>query len=90
MALAQNYPNPFNPQTKIDFALPASSNVRLEVYDLLGRRISTLVDGPYQPGRYSVIWNGKDAAGSPVASGVYFYRLTTDAGVQQEKMTLVR
>jgi hypothetical protein len=88
--LAQNYPNPFNPQTRIDFALPAGSNVRLEVFDLLGRRISTLVDGPYEPGRYSVIWNGQDASGNSVASGIYFYRLTTDSGTRQEKMTLLR
>jgi hypothetical protein len=90
LALAQNYPNPFNPQTRIDFSLPADSRVRLEIFDLLGRRITMLVDKQYQAGKYGVIWNGRDAAGSPVASGIYFYRLTTDRGSRQAKMTLLR
>jgi flagellar hook assembly protein FlgD len=57
---------------------------------LLGRRVTMLVDKQYAAGRYSVIWNGRDAAGSQVASGVYFYRLTSDQGIRQAKMTLLR
>jgi hypothetical protein len=90
LALAQNYPNPFNPQTRIDFSLPAESQVRLEIFDLLGRRVTLLVNKQYQTGRYSVVWNGQDARGNPAASGIYFYRLTTDQGVRQAKMTLLR
>jgi hypothetical protein len=90
MDLAQNYPNPFNPETRIDFALPSRSDVRLEIFDLLGRRITTLVDDQYQPGKYSVVWNGQDRSGVSVASGIYFYRLTTERGIKQEKMTLLR
>jgi hypothetical protein len=90
LSLSQNYPNPFNPQTNLSFALPQSSHVTLDVYDLLGRRVIRLVDGEMKAGDYVVTWDGKDSEGGEVSSGIYFYRLSTDYAVRQEKMTLLR
>ena len=73
-----NAPNPFNPSTQITYTVPASSSgehVRLEVYNILGQLVQTLVDTSMQPGSYSVTWDGTDASRTPVASGMYFYRL---------------
>jgi hypothetical protein len=70
-ALEQNYPNPFNPTTVIRYQLPVASKVRLVVYDLLGREVTTLVNEMQYPGRYTSTWNA-----SGFSSGAYFYRLT--------------
>jgi flagellar hook assembly protein FlgD len=88
--LSQNYPNPFNPITFIDFSLPQPSNVRIEVFNLLGQSVATLTDGNRPAGYHTVSWNGLDASGAPVASGVYFYRLTADEFRASNKMLLVR
>jgi len=74
-SLAQNYPNPFNPETTIPFALPTRANVKLSVYDLLGREVATLVNGTMEAGSHTVNWNASD-----LSSGVYFYRLDAQAG----------
>jgi glycosidase len=71
-SLAQNYPNPFNPTTAVSYQLSAVSEVRLVVYDVLGREVATLVDGMRQPGTYTVWFDG-----SNIASGLYFYRMET-------------
>jgi photosystem II stability/assembly factor-like uncharacterized protein len=73
--LVQNYPNPFNPSTQIKYVLPEESRVVLAVYDVLGQRIATLVDGVLTGGDYAQVWNGHSDAGALVSSGVYFYRL---------------
>ncbi len=83
--LHHNYPNPFNPETVIRYELPESSDVRLEVYDLLGRRVDILIDERQQAGTHQVRW---DASG--MASGVYIYRLKTGDYIQSRMMTLVR
>ena len=88
--LLPNYPNPFNPSTSIRFSLPAASDVRLEIFDILGRRVGVLVDERLNAGEYNVAWNGTDADGDAAASGIYFYRLTTGQGTRQAKMTLLR
>lgn len=75
LALDQNVPNPFNPQTTIGFSLPGSEHVRLDIYDVGGRLVQRLADKPMQAGHSRIKWNGKDAHGRTVASGVYFYRL---------------
>ena len=77
-SLSQNYPNPFNPTTDINFALPIRSDVNVTVFDLLGRRVQTLVSGEMEAGYHTVTWNGRDDSGTPVSSGIYFYRI--DAG----------
>jgi hypothetical protein len=83
--LSQNYPNPFNPTTVVRYELPAASDVKLVVYDLLGREVAVLVNEKKAPGSYDVKF---DAAG--LASGVYLYRLTAGNFVQTHKMILVR
>jgi hypothetical protein len=83
--LHQNYPNPFNPSTVIRYDLPAQAQVRLDVYNILGIRIATLVDKQETPGYKSVSWN---ADGIP--SGVYYYRITAGSYTGSAKMLLVR
>jgi hypothetical protein len=76
-ALAQNYLNPFNAEITITYDLPEATNIRLIIYDLAGRKICILAHGDEQPGRYEVVWDGRDEGGRIVASGVYFYQLET-------------
>ncbi len=83
--LEQNVPNPFNPRTTITFSLAEESNVRLDVFDVTGKRVATLVDGVRSAGRHAI---GMDA--SSLASGVYFYRLNAGGVVQQKKMILLK
>lgn len=85
-ALKQNYPNPFNPSTQIEYAVPKQSNVRLEVFNLLGQKVATLVDGLKDAGFHSVEFNANG-----LSSGLYFYRLTADGNVNfLRKMVLMR
>jgi len=71
----QNYPNPFNPETVIQYELPRKGIVKLDIYNLLGRRIRKLVEQEQDCGLYSVVWDGRDEQGASVASGVYIYQL---------------
>ena len=89
-ALEANYPNPFNPQTAIRYSLAGPSRVTLAIYDVLGRRVRTLVDQSQAAGRYQVEWNGLDDQGRSVASGTYLYRLDAGSFRQTAKMSLVR
>lgn len=89
-SLAQNYPNPFNPSTAIEFTVPVRGDVRVSVYNLLGQRVATLVDQPMSPGTYRTDWNGRDEAGNPVASGIYFYRLEAEQFLETRKMMLLK
>ncbi|MBS1260694.1 MAG: hypothetical protein MAG453_00010 [Calditrichaeota bacterium] len=75
--LGANYPNPFNPSTTIPFTLAGAGDVRISVYNVLGRRVATLANRWYSAGAHAVVWNGLDDNGRPVASGVYFYRMET-------------
>jgi len=88
--LYQNVPNPFNPLTTIRYYLPRRSRVTLEIYDISGRVISSLVDEEQDRGHYAKEWNGLDDKGSLVASGVYFYRLIAGKEIISRKMLLVR
>ena len=87
--LFQNHPNPFNPSTTIPYQLPAPAYVRLEVFNLLGQRVATLVDEEQQAGRHTATWNGTDAAGRPVASGLYLYRLRGSGTSDTRRMVLL-
>jgi hypothetical protein len=89
-ALDQNYPNPFNPDTHIGFALPNDSRVQLTVYNVLGQHVRTLIDGEMPAGYHDVLWDGNDADGSSVASGVYFYRISAQGFESSKKMMLLK
>ncbi len=88
-ALGPNYPNPFNPSTIIPYQLTASSAVRLEVFNLLGQRIATLVDGEQSAGSHTATWHATDATGRAVGAGVYIYRMTVGAESQTGRMVLI-
>ena len=81
-ALGPNYPNPFNPSTIIPYQLAASSQVRLEVFNLLGQHIATLVDGERPAGFHTAMWTATDGVGRAVGAGVYIYRMTVEAESQ--------
>jgi hypothetical protein len=83
--LAQNYPNPFNPTTVISYQLPVSSEVRLEVYDMLGRNVATLVNEQVSAGRHTVNFDA-----SNLSSGVYLYRLQAGAQIMTKKLTILK
>ena len=88
--LSQNYPNPFNPTTKIEFTLGKSGFVALQIYDVLGRKVRTLVSEEVSSGYKSVIWDGKNEEGEDVASGVYFYQLKVGDFSEPKKMLLLK
>ncbi len=92
--LFPNYPNPFNPVTSIGYTVSSEQNrpirTTLVVYNILGQKVRTLVDKVQKPGRYEVVWDGKDERGNDLGSGVYVYKLKTKDFVQSKKMLLVR
>ena len=88
--LYQNFPNPFNPYTTIRFALPEAEHVTLEVYNLLGQRVISLVNEQMAAGTHTVVWNGIDAGGRQVATGVYFYRISAGEYNDVKKMILIK
>jgi hypothetical protein len=89
-ALYPNYPNPCNPSTIISFDLPVPAPTTLALYNVLGQEIARLVDSRLSAGHHVVNWDGRNALGQPVASGVYFYRLTSADFTRTRKMALVR
>ena len=94
-SLAQNFPNPFNPNTEIRFELPANADVTLKVYNLLGEKVVTLVNGTHEVGRHTVVWNSLDQQGMQLASGLYIYRLEAQASdgqrfIQTRRMLLLK
>ncbi|RPH31543.1 T9SS C-terminal target domain-containing protein, partial [bacterium] len=84
-SLSQNYPNPFNPATRIEYSIGKETKVKLEVFDLLGRSVVTLVDGPQHAGQHFVDFNA-----SHLASGFYIYRLSSPDLTVAKKMMLVK
>lgn len=88
--LCRNLPNPFNPTTTIRFELPREGAVTIEVYDVSGRKVAVLADGEFGPGEHAVAWDGRRTDGSEVASGVYFYRMTSDGFEAGRKMVLLK
>ena len=95
-ALYQNHPNPFNPDTEIRYDLRETSNVRLEIFNISGQKVCTLVDGMETMGYKTATWNGRSSDGKSAASGIYIYRLTAEGHqsgekfVQSMKMTLLQ
>lgn len=88
--LHPNHPNPFNPRTELRYTLGRDSRVHLAIFDIAGRRIRVLVDSEERAGEHSVTWDGRDATGSNVGSGLYFYRLSTDSTNETRKLVVLR
>jgi WD40 repeat protein len=88
--LAQNYPNPFNPTTTIAFSLSKDADVELRIFDLRGASVRTLLNGRRSTGVHRVTWDGANDNGQPIASGVYFYKLTVGSFTDTKKMTVLK
>jgi hypothetical protein len=88
--LEQNYPNPFNPSTKIDYNVPSTNNVKINIYNSNGELLRTLLNEEQNSGERSVTWNGKDSNGNIVSSGVYFYQIQIGELAAAKKMILLR
>jgi hypothetical protein len=89
-ALYQNYPNPFNPITRINYDLPEQSKVSIIIYDMLGRRVHTLVQRMEEPGYRAALWNATNDNGKPVSAGIYIYQIQTGEFIQTRKMILLK
>jgi hypothetical protein len=89
-ALQQNYPNPFNPSTTIKYQLAEGANVVLEIYNLAGQKVRTLVNERQEAGYYSVVWDGLNERGERLASGMYFYRINAGKFAQVNKMVMLK
>jgi hypothetical protein len=86
-----NYPNPFNPSTTIKFSMPKAGHLSLNVYNVRGQLVKTLIDGARPAGAdQSIVWDGSNNQGSNVSSGVYFYEARTNGEVKVQKMALVK
>jgi hypothetical protein len=88
-AAYQSYPNPFNPVCTIRYDVPRAGRVNLQLFNVSGSLVRTLVDGWREPGSYSEIWDGKDASGAQLPSGVYFYSIKSGDFVATRKMVLI-
>ena len=89
-SLYPNYPNPFNARTSFKYEIPVASQVRIEVCNVLGRKVKTLINEKKEAGFYTVFWDGIDDRGESVVSGIYFYSLITNKGKMTRKMVVVR
>jgi hypothetical protein len=89
-SLSQNRPNPFNPSTVIDFALPTRSNVSINIFNVLGQKVRTLVDREFDAGYHKETWNGKTENGTSAASGIYFYKIDAGDYTDTKKMIMLK
>ena len=89
-ALHNNYPNPFNPVTNIRYDIPVASDVRIDIYNIAGKKVRTLVSREHQPGRYKIQWNATNEFGSPVATGMYIYKIHAKDFVSVKKLLLMK
>jgi len=88
--LSQNYPNPFNPETSINYEVPKTGMVKIEIYNSLGQKVKTLLYKEHRPGYYTTIWDGRNDRNIAVPSGIYFYKLTSEGFSSIKKMLLLR
>ncbi len=88
--LSRNYPNPFNPTTTIEFGVPKAAKVSIRIYNIRGQLVKELVNQKYEPGKFKVVWEGKNSFGKPVATGVYFYRLEAGGKCFTHKMLMLK
>ncbi|MFC2170720.1 T9SS type A sorting domain-containing protein [Calditrichota bacterium] len=84
------YPNPFNPVVTIPYALPNSSDVKITIYNLLGQRVTTLIDKKVQAGYHNVLWDSRSRTGVPVASGIYFVKMEAGKFNKTKKIVLLK
>ncbi len=88
--LKQNYPNPFNPETVLEYSVKAKSHVALEIFNITGQKVRTLVNETVPAGSYRIVWDGRDETTEKVSSGIYLYRLTSDNFTETKKMVLLK
>ncbi|HEX9615046.1 MAG TPA: T9SS type A sorting domain-containing protein, partial [Bacteroidota bacterium] len=88
--LKQNFPNPFNPSTMIQYALPVTGPVKVEVFNILGQKIATLVDRIQTAGSWQVEWTGRDDMNRVVATGIYLYRISSPSFTMTKKMVFMK
>ena len=88
--LDQNYPNPFNPSTTISFAVPENGHVSINIYDVLGRKVRTLVDNQFTAGKYSIVWDAKDGSGNVISAGVYMYAINAGKYQATKRMLFLK
>jgi len=89
-SVSKNYPNPFNPDTKIEFSLPEPQHVTINIYNMLGQRIRTLLDASVQEGYHLVAWDGRNDNAEPMPSGTYFVRIITEKYDNVQKMMMIK
>jgi hypothetical protein len=89
-ALGQNYPNPFNPSTSINYWLPQRSHVEIDIYNILGQKVTTLVNEDRPAGAHTAVWDGTDGSGGRVSTGIYLYRIEAGSFVESRKMLLLK
>jgi hypothetical protein len=90
VSISDNYPNPFNPSTTIDYNIPKRSHVTIEIFNILGRKVKTIVNEAKSAGSHTIRWDGTDAHGSSVSTGIYLYRFQAGEFVQTKKMLLLK
>jgi len=88
--VSQNFPNPFNPSTTIRYELPKETHVIINIYNLLGQKVKTLVNSEEKAGTYNTVWNGRDNYGNEAASGIYIYRVAVGSHIISKKMILMK
>ena len=88
--LNNNYPNPFNPTTTISFSLKETGYVTIDIYNIRGQLVKTLVNGEFDDAHHEVVWDGKDNSGKNTGSGVYFYKMKAGKFAQTKKMILMK
>ena len=88
--LSQNYPNPFNSRTRIEFSLPSYSMLSIEIFNILGQKVSVIADGYFPAGEHVAIWDGNLVDGQKAPSGIYFYKLQTNEFKEVKKMLLLK
>ena len=89
-ALYQNYPNPFNPVTTIAYDVPEVASVRVDIYNILGQRVSTLINRSHEPGYYRIQWDGTNDYGQALASGMYIYSIQASGFTSVKKLVLMK
>ena len=85
-----NYPNPFNPETTISFSVKDKGHVKVNIYNVKGQLVKTLVNDNMNAGKHTIVWNGRDNAGKAVSSGVYFYKMSAGKYSSTKKMIMMK